>query len=154
MLIRKASRTDAKTVWNIRNLAIKAQCSTYYSEDIIEKWTSGEPPEDFDDIVNGDFWVTEIGNEIIGIGKIDLEKAKVDAVFVHPEKMRLGAGVKMIKHLEQLALDHGLTEITLQSTLNAAPFYRSCGFQGNKIVQYHSPRGIILDCIIMLKKIR
>ncbi|MGA2069083.1 MAG: hypothetical protein ABSG86_29280, partial [Thermoguttaceae bacterium] len=35
--------------------------------------------------------------------------------------------------------------------LNAAEFYRSCGFVGEAIGLYQSPRGITLDCIPMTK---
>ncbi|WP_207769686.1 GNAT family N-acetyltransferase [Solimicrobium silvestre] len=117
------------------------------------KWTSGEPPEYFSDVVDDGFWVAEIDHEIVGTGKVNLQTGKVDAVFVHPQRVRFGIGAKIIKHLEHIAIDVGLIELNLESTLNAAPFYRSCGFQGIEIAKYNSPRGIELDCILMSKKL-
>ena len=56
-------------------------------------------------------------------------------------------------YIESLAIQHGLRKLTLDSTLNAAAFYRSCGFVGDSIGVYNSPRGIALDCIPMEKEL-
>jgi N-acetylglutamate synthase-like GNAT family acetyltransferase len=153
MLIRRATRDDIAAVWNIRSLAISAQCRNDYPNDLIEKWTSGGPPEKFDGEVEQNMWVAEVAGEVVGFGKINLDTGIVDAMFVHPNRMRRGIGAKIIKRLERLAIDRGLSEVTLKSTFNAAPFYRSCGFTGEKIAKHHSPMGVELDCILMSKKI-
>jgi len=62
-----------------------------------------------------------------------------------------GAAKKMIQFLEHLAKEQGLRLLTLESTLNAAPFYRACGFVGDEVSTYHSPKGIRLDCVPMEK---
>lgn len=73
----------------------------------------------------------------------------VDAIFVAPEYFGVGAAKKMLNFLEILAKENDLCSLKLESTLNAAPFYRSFGFVGDKVSTYHSPRGISLDCIPM-----
>ncbi|MFT4929561.1 MAG: hypothetical protein ACI8WB_005695 [Phenylobacterium sp.] len=47
----------------------------------------------------------------------------------------------------------GLTQVKLDATLNAAEFYRSCGFVGDKVSTYNSPRGFEMACIPMLKRL-
>jgi GNAT superfamily N-acetyltransferase len=157
IIIRNARREECTTVWNIRKLAILAQCLNDYPAERISRWTSGNPPDNFADIVEKDFFVAEVAGEldsnIAGVGKIDLESGKIDAIFVHPGKMRSGIGAGMIRHLEQLAIDHGLTQLSLEATLNAVPFYRSCGFEVLQRAQYHSPMGFSLDCMLMTKQL-
>ena len=85
---------------------------------------------------------------------IDLDCGKVDAIFVNPNCMRLGVGRQIMLHLEKIAIKAGLSQLKLDSTLNAEPFYRACGFAGGKASKYKSPRGILLDCIPMKKRIR
>ena len=51
------------------------------------------------------------------------------------------------------AREAGLAEVMLHATLNAAPFYRTCGFVGETVCVYTSPRGIRLDCVPMRKEI-
>lgn len=57
----------------------------------------------------------------------------------------------MLKYLESMAIKKNLSCISLQSTLNAAGFYRSNGYEGDDVSVYRSPRGIELDCVPMKK---
>jgi GNAT superfamily N-acetyltransferase len=121
---------------------------------LIDKWISYGPPEKFGAEVEKNVWIAEMGGEIVGFGKMDLDTGIVDAMFVHPDRMRLGIGAAIIGHLECLAMDRGLTAVTLKSTLNAAPFYRSCGFVGEQVGRHQSPTGVELECILMSKQIK
>jgi len=116
-------------------------------------WTSGELSEDFIIDVEKRFYVAAYNDQVVGTGMIDIETGQLDAIFVHPTRMRNGIGRKIVNHLEDIAIKHGLETLSLESTLNAAPFYRACGFEGNEIGKYHSPRGISLDCVPMAKHI-
>ncbi|MFM0236072.1 hypothetical protein PQR26_38760 [Paraburkholderia sediminicola] len=44
----------------------------------------------------------------------------------------------MLQSLEALARDHGLVSMRLDATLNAAPFYRYCGWSGESISTYRT----------------
>jgi len=151
---RKARRDDAQAVWDIRNAAIIAQCGSHYSSAELAIWTSGEMPADFVQDVDDNWYVATSNGHVVGTGRIDLASGKVDAIFVQPDQMRTGVGRQVLQDLEKLALQAGLTELSLDATLNAAPFYRACGFVGNSVAKYESPRGIDLDCIPMTKKLR
>ena len=65
--------------------------------------------------------------------------------------MGRGIGRKMMEYLEERALEAELPHLILDSTLNAADFYRRCGFVGERIAQYQSPRGLTLACVPMIK---
>lgn len=152
--IRKARRDDAQAVWDLRNAAILAECGSHYSPAELEIWTAGEMTEDFAQAVDDYWYVATSDGRVVGTGTIALASGKVDAIFVQPDRMRTGIGRQMLRHLEKLALQAGLTELSLDATLNAAPFYRACGFVGDRVAKYESPRGIDLDCIPMTKKLR
>ena len=104
-------------------------------------------------VVGDSFHVATSDGHVAGTGMINLESGKVDAIFVHPSHMRTGIGRQVLLHLEKLALDAGLVQLSLDSTLNAAPFYRKHGFVGDSVAKYESPRGISLDCIPMFKSL-
>jgi ribosomal protein S18 acetylase RimI-like enzyme len=74
-------------------------------------------------------------------------------MFVLPDYFRRGIGRAMMRHLERIAREHGLKNLMLDATLNAATFYRSQGFQGDTAGTYHSPRGIALECVPMMKSL-
>jgi GNAT superfamily N-acetyltransferase len=151
LTIRKAVAADAPAVQAVRDAAILSACAGHYSATELGQWTGGPIDDDFVDDVAARFYVASIGNRIVAIGCIDLESANILAVFVLPDCMRRGIGRAMLAHLEQLASDAGLSHLTLESTLNAAPFYRACGYVGDKVSTYHSPRGVSLACVPMAK---
>ena len=154
IVIRKAHKVDAQKIWDIRNAAINSQCIGHYSPAELEIWTNGEMTEQFVEVVEDSFYVATLNGHAVGTGMINLESGKVDAIFVHPSRMRSGIGRQVLLHLEKLALVAGLNQLSLDSTLNAARFYRVHGFVGDSVAKYESPRGISLDCIPMVKKIR
>jgi GNAT superfamily N-acetyltransferase len=149
--IRKANENDAQAAWEIRIAAINSQCTGHYPPESLEVWTGGEMTEQFVKTVAERFYVATLHDHVVGAGMIDLESGKIDAMCVHPGKMRTGVGRQILHYLEELALEAGLAELSLDSTLNAAPFYRACGFVGGAAATYESPRGISLDCIPMTK---
>jgi GNAT superfamily N-acetyltransferase len=151
--IRKATREDAQTAWTLRNLAIAAQCADDYPPHLISAWTPLDIPDGFAETVEQHLYVADLFGEVVGTGMINLQTGKIDAIFVHPKRVRLGIGAKIVRHLEELARVKGLREMVLESTLNAVEFYRACGFSGDRISQYHSPRGFSLDCVLMSKRI-
>ena len=151
--IRKARRQDAQTVWDLRNMAIQCQCEGHYPAEDLAVWTAGAMAEPFVEAVRDKFHVATLEKSIVATGAVDLETAKVDAIFVAPDHMRTGIGRQVLLHLEGHAIRAGLTQLSLESTLNAAPFYRACGFVGDMIDKYKSPRGIVLDCVPMTKRL-
>lgn len=154
LVIRKADSGDVPRIWDIRIAAIRAQCSGFYREEILEAWTKGDSSDQFVAWVESSFYVTTDGDAIVGTGAINMESGRIDAVFIYPECMGHGVGRGMMAYLEGLALSTELKVVSLDSTLNAVPFYRKCGFIGDAIGAYESPRGFTLDCIPMTKIIR
>ncbi|GIU46930.1 GNAT family N-acetyltransferase [Shewanella algidipiscicola] len=152
--IRKAIKSDAQVIYELRRRAILAKCSAYYSKQQLTLWTQGGVSDGFVQDVTDTFYVSEKGGRVIGSGKLNTDTGLVDAIFVEPEHFGIGAARQMLEFLEKLAKECGLRLLKLDSTLNAAPFYRSCGFTGDELSTYYSPIGISLDCIPMEKPLR
>ena len=153
MLIRKAVAEDAQSAWDIRVSAILAGCSKHYPADSLAAWTAGEMDDNFVASVQENYFVGTIKEKVVATGMINLNSGILDALAVCPSHMGCGYGKQIVEFLESLARDAELNSISLDSTLNAANFYRSCGFTGEKVGIYHSPRGIELECIPMNKQL-
>jgi N-acetylglutamate synthase-like GNAT family acetyltransferase len=149
--IRKATGFDAKAIFDLRSRAILQKCAGYYSEEQLVLWTQGEVSAAFAQDVAENFYVSELNAQVIGSGKINLTTGMLDAIFVDPSQMGQGAAKNMLEYLQALGLEQGLSALKLESTLNAAPFYRRCGFMGDEQATYLSPRGMRLACIPMEK---
>ena len=149
--IRKATKFDTQSVLDVRNAAIKSQCAGHYPEDVLRTWADVELTEVFSEAVERCCHVALLDGRVVATGMINLESGKLDALFVEPAHMNLGLGKQVLAHLEQLAIEAGLAHLSLDSTLNAAAFYRAQGFIGDLITTYESPRGLSLACVPMIK---
>ena len=154
ILIRKATEGDAQAAWDIRVAAITSQCPGHYSADELRVWTGGELTKRFTEQVETSFHVATFDGRVVATGMLELGSGKIDAIFVDPPFFRSGIGRSMLAHLERIAFDAGLAQLSLDSTLNAAPFYRANGFVGDSVAKYDSPSGISLACVPMVKAVR
>ncbi|MCU7239973.1 MULTISPECIES: GNAT family N-acetyltransferase [Pseudomonas] len=82
---------------------------------------------------------------------LDLHSGELGALFVLPSFMGRGIARRMVEHLESIARAEGLETVHLDATLNAAAFYRRCGYVGDALSTYQSPFGLELSCIPMRK---
>jgi GNAT superfamily N-acetyltransferase len=151
--IRRATADDAAAAWAIRNAAIRHACKGFYADELLEQWTAGEMTEQFVAFLVEKFYVATVNGIAVGTGFITLATGQLDAIFVRPDMMGQGIGRQIVAFCEHLGRRAGVTRLKLESTLNAAPFYRRCGFVGDVIGVYRSPRGISLPCIPMTKEI-
>jgi GNAT superfamily N-acetyltransferase len=149
--IRHAKPNDAQTAFDIRLQAIRHQCIGAYTAEQMLAWTAGAAKDGYSDLMEKHFYLGCIDGEPVATGMLDLENSEVGAIFVLPGFMKQGIGVRMLNHLECLARELGLKEVNLDATLNAVDFYRRCGFVGNEYAIYHSPSGLQLTCVPMVK---
>lgn len=147
--IRKAVAADAEAAWAIRSAAIRSRCAGYYVAGTVQAWTSGAMSPAFVADVTANFHVATIDGRVVGTAAVELETGKVDAVFVDPDFIGRGIGRGLMSYLVARACEAGVALLTLDATLNAAAFYRACGFVGERVSTYPSPRGFTIDCIPM-----
>lgn len=153
LTIRKANCYDVFDAWEIRKTSVHAACAGYYPEATLSGWVDGTPTDKWASIVERDFYVAVDKGLIVGTGMLTVANGQVDAIFVRPSHMGGGIGRKMLKFIEALADDHGLVEMHLDATLNAAPFYRRCGWTGDSLSTYRTSRGLELACVPMTKRL-
>ncbi|GJH38286.1 GNAT family N-acetyltransferase [Paraburkholderia hospita] len=149
--IRKAICRDVCDAWDIRRTSVHAACAQYYPEAALSEWVDGALTDKWASVVENDFYVVVDENIVVGTGMLTVANGQIDAIFVRPSHMGLGIGRKMLHFLEALAGAHGVVALRLDATLNAAAFYRRCGWAGDSISTYRSSRGLELACVPMTK---
>lgn len=151
--IRRAEPSDAQTAFDIRLQAIRHQCIGAYTAEQMLAWTVGAAKDGYGDLMEKHFYLGCIQGEPVATGMLDLDNSEIGAIFVLPGFMQQGIGLKMLSHLECLARELGLKAVNLDTTLNAADFYRRCGFVGDEPAVYHVPSGLQLACVPMVKRL-
>ncbi len=151
--IKRATPEDANAAFDIRREAIRRQCIGAYTAEQMALWTRGSADDGYSTLMEKPFYLGWVNDEPVATGMLDRDNNEVGALFVLPQFTGRGYGKAMLDHLEALARELELAEVVLDATLNAASFYRACGYVGEQPAIYHSPSGLELACIPMIKRI-
>ncbi|CRM09718.1 MULTISPECIES: GNAT family N-acetyltransferase [Pseudomonas] len=151
--IKRAAPEDAQVAFDIRLQAIRSQCIGAYTREQMMLWTRGKAEDGYDVLMDKLFYLGCIQGEPVATGMLDLDNNEVGALFVLPEFTGRGYGKAMLDHLENVAQERAIETVVLDATLNAATFYRACGYVGDEQATYHSPSGLALACIPMTKRL-
>ena len=151
--IRRATHDDGPIAIDIRLQAIRSQCIGAYTAEQMLTWTRGAAEDGYSALMGKPFYLGCVDGEPVATGMLDPDHREVGALFVLPGFIGRGIGGQMLEHLEQVALALGIEEVVLDATLNAADFYRSRGYEGSEQSIYHSPTGLDLACIPMVKRL-
>ena len=149
--IRRATRDDGAVAFDIRLQAIRSQCIGAYTAEQMMTWTRGSAEDGYATLMDKPFYLGYLDGEPVATGMLDPEHGEIGALFVRPGFTGRGFAKKILEHLECLAWQRGIHEVVLDATLNAADFYRACGYVGREQAIYHSPTGLQLACIPMVK---
>lgn len=129
---RQAELDDAESIVTVKRASISNTTGTYTpaqtdawqpNDDAVESFRAAIEDEQFVVIV------AVAGEEIQGYGALNVEKARIDAVYIHPDRMRKGLGSSLLRQLESRARVCGLDELEVVSSMNACDFYESFGYE-------------------------
>ncbi|WP_448651875.1 GNAT family N-acetyltransferase [Pseudomonas fluorescens] len=151
--IKRATHDDAHTAFDIRRDAIRSQCIGAYTAEQMALWTRGAAEDGYSALMDKPFYLGRVNGEPVVTGMLDPDNNEVGALFVLPAFTGRGYGKAMLDHLENVARALAIETVVLDATLNAASFYRACGYVGDEQAVYHSPSGLELACIPMIKRL-
>jgi GNAT superfamily N-acetyltransferase len=97
--------------------------------------------------------VCDAGDGPLGFGQLDLERARLTALYVEPAYMGCGVGDALLRAIVRLAELSGLESLNLQSTPNAAAFYRRRGFTGVTTCWLAIPDAPALEVLEMVRRL-
>lgn len=140
-VIRRYQPADRPTVWSLSQLPHLGETADPTAPlDLPLR----NDPGSFDDLYDieasfmhcgGDFLVLEMGSRVVAMGGIipnEQGQAEVLRVRVHPALRRRGLGRAVMSALEQRAVELGLQEMHLDTTVSqpeALAFYRALGYK-------------------------
>ena len=152
-IIRKAKKEDCESIWHVHIRAIRNVCGSHYTREEIDSWTAVLKPIRYKNaIISGTLLVAVNGEAIVGFGNLNRDSGEVEAVYVDPEYVNLGIGIRLLRALERAAQEAGLTSLHLSSSLNAVPFYERAGYKPEKHSRYLLPFGMVA-CVPMVKEL-
>ncbi len=131
--VRPLRADEGRIYLEIVNSAIRGLAVGHYPPDAIEGWVVPVTDETVRDLMlNADHeirLVAELGGKPIGIGALVLDRSELRAVYVSPEAARQGCGSALVREIERIAKENGLTRLKLAASLNAEGFYSAHGYE-------------------------
>ncbi len=152
-IIRRATSEDRHAICEIQRAAILETCRRCYPTEDITVWAGLLSPETYYDVENRYIVVAERAGILEGFGQLNEAEGEIDALYVSPKSEGQGSGTALLRHLEDQARSHGVTELKLRSTLNAESFYARAGYDRMALVRYRLVPALMLVCVEMRKRL-
>lgn len=131
--VRRAGRADTRVFIDIHHRSVRELASRYYASDVIDAWAPPVSEDDLCDLERNDDGeirlIAELDGAAVGIGALVVADSELRACYVLPEVARQGVGTTIVREIERIAIAEGLTELTLQASVNAESFYSALGYQ-------------------------
>lgn len=134
-IIRLGRPGDEAGIHEAHMRSIREICVKDHGEEEIKGWgyrTLGD--RWVEPLKTGFVWVIELENTIEGLGYIrifvenDTPKAHLHGLYITPEVLGKGLGLKLARLMIAKAKETGAKSITLESSLTAHEFYKRLGF--------------------------
>jgi len=161
ILIREAKHDDFEYILKIHYRAVHETLANDYEEAARDRWNQGVTPEAirnwqrfFSTNETLDFVAIDSENKILGFSTLISKKNEVRAMYVSPEYQGKGVGKRLLEKMNLVAIENGLTHLSLHSTTIAHRFYESNGFETRVETRFettHDMGGVKIPCFAMRK---
>jgi GNAT superfamily N-acetyltransferase len=154
-MIRHAVHQDTDAIADVRVAAIRELAVCAYSEEQVQAWLGNSTAGPFE-VAAGSrvVLVEELNGVTRAFAQLDLEEGIVERVYVSPKHVRQGLGRRLLRALEAIAQEQGLTRLFIDATLNAVPFYASEGYTTVGFCKHELQGGVFFPCTAMVKELR
>jgi putative acetyltransferase len=155
--IRELRPEDARRFLEIQYAAVRGIAARDYTATVVEAWArpiTDQAIERF--LANRDRelrLVAEIDGEPVGIGAIVVSNSELRACYVAPSAARRGVGSALVEKIEQIAREHRLDYLELESSITAEPFYAALGYQVESRGQHFLSSGVPMAAVKMRKRL-
>jgi putative acetyltransferase len=133
VVVRPMRADEARTFLDIHGRSIRGLAAHHYTPDVIDAWTVALTEENVRRFLKNPDQeirlIAELDGEAVGLGALVPQHSELRACYVAPEAARKGVGSAVVEKLERIAIEHGLTQLALQASINAEPFYLALGYE-------------------------
>ncbi|MGH9253542.1 MAG: GNAT family N-acetyltransferase [Vicinamibacterales bacterium] len=133
VVVRPMRDDEAQLFLHIHGRSIRGLAAQHYPADVIEAWTVPVTEETVCGLLknpDGEIrLIAELDGLAVGLGVLVVANAELRACYVVPEAARRGVGSALVREIERIAQEHGLTRLDLHASVNAEPFYAALGYE-------------------------
>jgi putative acetyltransferase len=154
--IREMGPDDARAFLEVHHMAVRELATADYPTDVINAWAPLPITDKDVELVrlNADReyrLVAEFDGKIVGVGCLVPANSEVRACYVAPSATRKGVGSAILRAIERVARDRGVTTLQADSSLTAEPFYRFNGYEAYARGEHVLNTGARMACVKVRK---
>ena len=150
--LRPARLDDCADIHSAHEFSVRYACEHYYDDNILQAWLERLSMDSYTEaIAHRTVWVIEYKNHIQGFFQLNLPRAELDALYVHPFVHRQGLGTAMLQKAEQIAFNSGLGMLKLYASLNSVRFYEINGYKKISDCEVHLNPKVSVPVSLMQK---
>ena len=155
--IRELRPEEARRFLEIHHAAVRGLAAQDYPPSVVEAWAApitADAIQRF--LANRDReirLVAEVDGEAAGIGALVLSHSELRACYVAPSAARRGVGSALVAKIEQIAREHGLDFLELESSITAEPFYAVLGYHVQRRGEHLLLPGVPMASVTMRKRL-
>lgn len=143
-LIRNATNADAPAISRTIISALRESNVQDYSAEIIEQVArSFSPPAILHLLSERQVLVATTGSHIVATASLDNDIVR--SVYVDPRHQGKGVGRRLMEKLQSLAINAGLNQLRVPSSITAEGFYASLGFEKVRDEFHGAERTVIME---------
>ncbi|WP_434703264.1 GNAT family N-acetyltransferase [Pseudomonas sp. Z1-12] len=142
-LIRNAMDTDAPAISQTIINALRQSNAQDYSPEIIDQVAQNfSPPAILQLLAQRQILVATVDNHIVATASLDQDVVR--SVFVDPSYQGKGLGRHLMARIQSIAINAGLNQLRVPSSITAEGFYASLGFKKVRDEFHKTERTIIM----------
>lgn len=153
--LRRAVVEDSEAIVKLQAKSIQELGKSHYEQAVIDAWCDALDTEIVRKAISERFVVVAEENaKLCGFGTLNLEKKKIQMLYVDPQFAGRGIGSMIIDAMIEEARRQGLLELTLESSLNAIAFYQKHGFVVLKETSHEFSAGGSIASALMVRRLQ
>ena len=161
---RIASLEDASAVSALLQASYSTMLQSHYSQEILSIALPLITKANPELLASGNYYVAVAGDDRIigcggwsllrpGMGEIEDGIGHIRHFAAHPEWAGMGIGRALLTQCLEAAEGGNVKTLECYSTLNAMPFYRSCGFAGTCMIEIELAKETRFPAIHMSRRV-
>lgn len=150
ILIRLATSEDLDKIIEIQTNSLRVLTIPYYNSKQIESLILSQKKARFKNEI---IFVADYDHKSIGFSSLLLNSHQIGGIYVSPDFIHQGVGSKLLKALEEAAVEKKYKVIFVSSSLSAISFYQVKGYKIVNKESFYSEGRILIPCVKMRKRL-
>lgn len=154
--VRFANAADAEGIIQAHHSAVHVTGAQDYPAEILTEWSAPVSQSRVNNYVQKSMpeettLVAIVDGKVAGFAALVEAKSELRAVYVHADFGGRGVGSALLREIEKVAQAKGCTELRLNSSLTALPFYKRHGYEDLGQGLHTLRSGRTMACVKMRK---